>query len=152
MIHDYRTCAKVIKTSPLKDVAKQMVLYKADVDARTPFATTAHAIVYNEYIEESKQFKNPIGAISVVDFAKKINDEDNTSDRTLLLAKDIMEPIFTCVISHENTLDKNMNKLKQSSYDIGVLLTSSGDVKAIIDLRELTLFDSCTRVRAFANE
>ena len=47
---------------------------------------------------------------------------------------------------------KNMNKLKQSSYDIGVLLTSSGDVKAIIDLRELTLFDSCTRVRAFANE
>ena len=152
MIHDYRTCAKVIKTSPLKDVAKQMVLYKADVDARTPFATTAHAIVYNEYIEESKQFKNPIGAISVVDFAKKINDEDNTSDRTLLLAKDIMEPIFTCVISHENTLEKNMNKLKQSSYDIGVLLTSSGDVKAIIDLRELTLFDSCTRVRAFANE
>lgn len=152
MIHDYRTCAKVIKTSPLKDVAKQMVLHKADVDARTPFATTAHAIVYNEYIEESKQFKNPIGAISVVDFAKKINDEDNTSDRTLLLAKDIMEPIFTCVISHENTLEKNMNKLKQSSYDIGVLLTSSGDVKAIIDLRELTLFDSCTRVRAFANE
>ena len=66
-------------------------------------------------------------------------------------AKDIMEPIG-CTLSAEETMETNLNRFKQAECGIGVVFSEDGDVKALIDLREFTVFESANRVADFANE
>ena len=66
-------------------------------------------------------------------------------------AKDVMEPIGG-ILSAEETMEMNMNRFKQAECEIGVIFSDDGDIKALIDLREFTVFESSNRVADFANE
>ena len=49
-------------------------------------------------------------------------------------------------------MEMNMNRFKQAECEIGVIFSDDGDIKALIDLREFTVFESSNRVADFANE
>jgi len=66
-------------------------------------------------------------------------------------AKDIMEPIG-CTLSAEETMETNMNRFKQAECEFGVVFSEDGDIKALLDLREFTVFESSNRVADFANK
>jgi len=142
-----KTCAKVYKDAKLKDVAKKM-MEERHVGS---LATTSHAIVYDEFIEESAAYKTPIGVISVVALANAVDGNKDGYYDVEMKAKDVMEPIG-CILSAEETMETNMNRFKQAECEIGVIFSEDGDIKALIDLREFTVFESSNRVADFANE
>jgi len=142
-----KTCAKVYKDAKLKDVAKKM-MEERHVGS---LATTSHAIVYDEFIEESAAYKTPIGVISVVALANAVDGNKDGYYDVEMKAKDVMEPIG-CILSAEETMETNMNRFKQAECEIGVIFSDDGDIKALIDLREFTVFESSNRVADFANE
>jgi len=142
-----KTCAKVYKDAKLKDVAKKM-MEERHVGS---LATTSHAIVYDEFIEESAAYKTPIGVISVVALANAVDGNKDWYYDVEMKAKDVMEPIG-CILSAEETMETNMNRFKQAECEIGVIFSEDGDIKALIDLREFTVFESSNRVADFANE
>ena len=142
-----KTCAKVYKDAKLKDVAKKMI-EERHVGS---LATTSHAIVYDKFIEESAAYKTPIGVISVVALANAVDGNKDGYYDVEMKAKDVMEPIG-CILSAEETMEMNMNRFKQAECEIGVIFSDDGDIKALIDLREFTVFESSNRVADFANE
>ena len=142
-----KTCAKVYKDAKLKDVAKKMI-EERHVGS---LATTSHAIVYDKFIEESAAYKTPIGVISVVALANAVDGNKDGYCDVEMKAKDVMEPIG-CILSAEETMEMNMNRFKQAECEIGVIFSDDGDIKALIDLREFTVFESSNRVADFANE
>jgi H+/Cl- antiporter ClcA len=142
-----KTCAKVYKDAKLKDVAKKM-MEERHVGS---LATTSHAIVYDKFIEESAAYKTPIGVISVVALANAVDGNKDGYYDVEMKAKDVMEPIG-CILSAEETMETNMNRFKQAECEIGVIFSDDGDIKALIDLREFTVFESSNRVADFANE
>jgi len=142
-----KTCAKVYKDAKLKDVAKKMI-EERHVGS---LATTSHAIVYDKFIEESAAYKTPIGVISVVALANAVDGNKDGYYDVEMKAKDVMEPIG-CILSAEETMETNMNRFKQAECEIGVIFSDDGDIKALIDLREFTVFESSNRVADFANE
>lgn len=142
-----KTCAKVYKDAKLKDVATKM-MEERHVGS---LATTSHAIVYDEFIEESAAYKTPIGVISVVALANAVDGNKDGYYDVEMKAKDVMEPIG-CILSAEETMETNMNRFKQAECEIGVIFSEDGDIKALIDLREFTVFESSNRVADFANE
>ena len=142
-----KTCAKVYKDAKLKGVAKKM-MEERHVGS---LATTSHAIVYDEFIEESAAYKTPIGVISVVALANAVDGNKDGYYDVEMKAKDVMEPIG-CILSAEETMETNMNRFKQAECEIGVIFSEDGDIKALIDLREFTVFESSNRVADFANE
>ena len=142
-----KTCAKVYKDAKLKDVAKKMI-EERHVGS---LATTSHAIVYDKFIEESAAYKTPIGVISVVALANAVDGNKDGYYDVEMKAKDVMEPIG-CILSAEETMETNMNRFKQAECEIGVIFNEDGDIKALIDLREFTVFESSNRVADFANE
>ena len=142
-----KTCAKVYKDAKLKDVAKKMI-EERHVGS---LATTSHAIVYDKFIEESAAYKTPIGVISVVALANAVDGNKDGYCDVEMKAKDVMEPIG-CILSAEETMEMNMNRFKQAECKIGVIFSDDGDIKALIDLREFTVFESSNRVADFANE
>ena len=142
-----KTCAKVYKDAKLKDVAKKMI-EERHVGS---LATTSHAIVYDRFIEESAAYKTPIGVISVVALANAVDGNKDGYYDVEMKAKDVMEPIG-CILSAEETMEMNMNRFKQAECGIGVIFSEDGDIKALIDLREFTVFESSNRVADFANE
>ena len=142
-----KTCAKVYKDAKLKDVAKTM-MKERHVGS---LATTSHAIVYDKFIEESAAYKTPIGVISVVALANAVDGNKDGYYDVEMKAKDVMEPIG-CILSAEETMEMNMNRFKQAECEIGVIFSDDGDIKALIDLREFTVFESSNRVADFANE
>ena len=142
-----KTCAKVYKDAKLKDVAKKMI-EERHVGS---LATTSHAIVYDKFIEESAAYKTPIGVISVVALANAVDGNKDGYYDVEMKAKDVMEPIG-CILSAEETMEMNMNRFKQAECEIGVIFNEDGDIKALIDLREFTVFESSNRVADFANE
>ena len=142
-----KTCAKVYKDAKLKDVAKKMI-EERHVGS---LATTSHAIVYDKFIEESAAYKTPIGVISVVALANAVDGNKDGYYDVEMKAEDVMEPIG-CILSAEETMEMNMNRFKQAECEIGVIFSDDGDIKALIDLREFTVFESSNRVADFANE
>ena len=142
-----KTCAKVSKDAKLKDVSKRMM----EERHFGSLATTSHAIVYDQFIEERSVYKHPIGVISVVKLANAIDGNKDGYFDVEMKAKDIMEPIG-CTLSAEETMETNLNRFKQAECEIGVVFSEDGDVKALIDLREFTVFESANRVADFANE
>ena len=142
-----KTCAKVYKDAKLKDVAKKMI-EERHVGS---LATTSHAIVYDKFIEESAAYKTPIGVISVVALANAVDGNKDGYYDVEMKAKDVMEPIG-CILSAEETMEMNMNRFKQAECEIGVIFSDDGDIRALIDLREFTVFESSNRVADFANE
>ena len=142
-----KTCAKVYKDAKLKDVAKKMI-EERHVGS---LATTSHAIVYDKFIEESAAYKTPIGVISVVALANAVDGNKDGYYDVEMKAKDVMEPIG-CILSAEETMEMNMNRFKQAECEIGEIFSDDGDIKALIDLREFTVFESSNRVADFANE
>ncbi|CAL6433062.1 unnamed protein product [Bathycoccus prasinos] len=142
-----KTCAKVYKDAKLKDVAKKMMEERHGGS----LATTSHAIVYDKFIEESAAYKTPIGVISVVALANAVDGNKDGYYDVEMKAKDVMEPIG-CILSAEETMETNMNRFKQAECEIGVIFSDDGDIKALIDLREFTVFESSNRVADFANE
>jgi H+/Cl- antiporter ClcA len=142
-----KTCAKVYKDAKLKDVAKKM-MEERHVGS---LATTSHAIVYDEFIEESAAYKTPIGVISVVALANAVDGNKDGYYDVEMKAKDVMEPIG-CILSAEETMETNINRFKQAECEIGVIFSEDGDIKALIDLREFTVVESSNRVADFANE
>ncbi|CAL6432013.1 unnamed protein product [Bathycoccus prasinos] len=114
-------------------------------------ATTSHAVVYDKFIEESAAYKTPIGVISVVALANAVDGNKDGYYDVEMKAKDVMEPIG-CILSAEETMEMNMNRFKQAECEIGVIFNEDGDIKALIDLREFTVFESSNRVADFANE
>ena len=142
-----KTCAKVYKDAKLKDVAKKMI-EERHVGS---LATTSHAIVYDKFIEESAAYKTPIGVISVVALANAVDGNKDGYCDVEMKAKDVMEPIG-CILSAEETMEMNMNRFKQAECEIGVIFSDDGDIRALIDLREFTVFESSNRVADFANE
>ena len=142
-----KTCAKVYKDAKLKDVAKKM----REERHVGSLATTSHAIVYDKFIEESAAYKTPIGVISVVALANAVDGNKDGYYDVEMKAKDVMEPIG-CILSTEETMETNMNRFKQAECEIGVIFSDDGDIKALIDLREFTVFESSNRVADFANE
>ena len=142
-----KTCAKVYKDAKLKDVAEKMI-EERHVGS---LATTSHAVVYDKFIEESAAYKTPIGVISVVALANAVDGNKDGYYDVEMKAKDVMEPIG-CILSAEETMEMNMNRFKQAECEIGVIFNEDGDIKALIDLREFTVFESSNRVADFANE
>ena len=142
-----KTCAKVYKDAKLKDVAEKMI-EERHVGS---LATTSHAVVYDKFIEESAAYKTPIGVISVVALANAVDGNKDGYYDVEMKAKDVMEPIG-CILSAEETMETNMNRFKQAECEIGVIFSDDGDIKALIDLREFTVFESSNRVADFANE
>jgi len=142
-----KTCAKVYKDAKLKDVAEKMI-EERHVGS---LATTSHAVVYDKFIEESAAYKTPIGVISVVALANAVDGNKDGYYDVEMKAKDVMEPIG-CILSAEETMETNMNRFKQAECEIGVIFSEDGDIKALIDLREFTVFESSNRVADFANE
>jgi hypothetical protein len=107
--------------------------------------------VYDKFIEESAAYKTPIGVISVVALANAVDGNKDGYYDVEMKAKDVMEPIG-CILSAEETMEMNMNRFKQAECEIGVIFSDDGDIKALIDLREFTVFESSNRVADFANE
>jgi hypothetical protein len=107
--------------------------------------------VYDEFNEERSTYKFPIGVITVVALANVVDGEKDGYFDVEMKAKDIMEPIG-CTLSAEETMQTNMNRFKQAECEFGVVFSEDGDIKALLDLREFTVFESSNRVADFANK
>jgi len=142
-----KTCAKVYKDAKLKEVAKKMT----EERHLGSLSTTSHAIVYDEFNEERSTYRFPIGVITVVALANVVDGEKDGYFDVEMKAKDIMEPIG-CTLSAEETMQTNMNRFKQAECEFGVVFSEDGDIKALLDLREFTVFESSNRVADFANK
>ena len=142
-----KTCAKVYKDAKLKEVAKKMT----EERHLGSLSTTSHAIVYDEFNEEHSTYKYPIGVITVVALANVVDGDKDGYFDVEMKAKDIMEPIG-CTLSAEETMETNMNRFKQAECEFGVVFSEDGDIKALLDLREFTVFESSNRVADFANK